>query len=246
MRALNIDILPDLDNADRLWFSEEEDIYYVPIGLDPDKVNGYTYFTGSQLETAWIYGPYRDVTKYWDTLAIFSRNATASIYSSVEYKVDTDANSWTSLPTAFTTSPVMENNIATLRNVTGKCIKFRITLTTNNTTISPIVTALRVNAVIRVKPKAIWNVTCTVTDSKEIDRQNQTVSGAGVSTAVGRLEGWSDGTNTPIPLTATGYHAMIDNKRGFVDNVSMSPIEVITESGAAKILALISFQFIEV
>jgi hypothetical protein len=245
IRALNIDVLPDLDNADRLWFSEEEDIYYVPIGLDPDKVNGYTYFTGSQLETAWIYGPYRDVTKYWDTLAVFSQNLTSTVTVTVDYKTD-NATTWTALPTTYTASPVQENNIATLRNVTGKRIKFRLTLATPTNTLSPIVTALRVNAVIRVKPKAIWNVTCTVTDSKEIDRQNQTVNGAGVSTAVGRLEGWSDGTTTPIPLTATGYHAMIDNKRGFVDNVSMSPIEVITESGAAKILALISFQFIEV
>jgi hypothetical protein len=116
---------------------------------------------------------------------------------------------------------------------------------TNSDAISPVITAYRVNAVVRVKPKAVWNVTCRASDGKTADLDG-VVSDGDVDAVIDRLELWQDGTSYASPLTARFWHTLNDNKRGFVDGVSSQAIENKIDINTATMITVINFQFIEV
>jgi hypothetical protein len=248
IRSLGLQVIPDLDSPDRLWFSEEEDLNWIPVALNPSQQTGYTYHSTSELETAWIYGPFKDLPNFWSSLTLYTEGLTSARTIVAYYKKDADT-SWTLIGSnsalyTFTTSPVQEQLLG-LYNVTGRRIKFKLVFSTNSSSVSPVLYAMRVNAVVRVKPKAVWSVTALVSDGKSPDL-NGTLSDTDAKTYVDRLEAWQDGASYTSPLTLSFLHSFGDAKRGFVDSVSSAPIQLNRYPEGRNLAVLVGFNFIEV
>ena len=48
----------------RLWFSEGEEINWLPISLNPQTQNDHKYHASGELITAWVYGGYKEIKKF--------------------------------------------------------------------------------------------------------------------------------------------------------------------------------------
>lgn len=264
IRGMGIQVIPGLDRSDRLWFSSGEDIYWMPLSLNPGQQQDYTYAQGTgdgvdedpHFITSWINGPYKDLACYWHSVTLFTKGLVLSTQYTVimvHYQLDNDTT-WTAIQgaTPFATSPVQELQIGSY-NITGKRIRFKVMFRSNkDTTTTAVLYALRVNAVTRVKPKGVWNFTCTMSDGHTSDlngdlstKMPDGTTPKTVDAMLDILEAWQDGSTYPAPLTAVGMHGYFGTKYGFVDMVSVTPLAMMNEPTLRTLKALITFTFIE-
>jgi hypothetical protein len=243
IRAISVQVIPRTSTPDRLWIADGEDLYWVPISLNPDQQAGYEYQTGTEWESAWIYGNYRDLKKYWDSLTIFAENLTTTTKVTAYYKVDKDT-SWTFIGD-YTSGPAQEIDIRTTGSATGQRIKIKLVLATADLTISPIVSAVRVNAMVRVEPKGTWNITALFTDGRSKDLLG-VLDEMNAAETLHTLETWQNGNESPAPLATSFEHEILHAHRVVVDGVSAAPIDSELAPGRRWLTLLVSFTLIEV
>jgi hypothetical protein len=205
--------------SDRLWFDYAGKICYIPITINPRKDNQYRYRDLSQYETAWIYGNLKDVNKYWHSIKLHTENLTSTEtvkrLIKVEYKIDEDAD-WTAVGVA-NTSPIQELMLSETNSVTGYRIKFRLTLHTSNSALSPRLIAMVVKGVIRVDVKKGWVVTCTSENVRDLNGEpdNQ-------GNLMTQLDAWANSDISPAPLKMRHNITYYDDKYVFIDPASLS------------------------
>ena len=206
--------------VDRLWFDHDGQIKFVPIAVNPQRNKDYEYADLAQLETAWIYGSLKDVIKYWHSVKLHTENLSGSSDDSqiikVEYKTDTDT-SWTTAG-YINTSPIDELDLSSSYNVTGYRIKFRFTLHTADSDITPRIVAAVVKGVIRVEVKKGWAVTVLVTPNKDLAGNSEVQSGI-----LAQLDEWANSDLTAAPLLMRHNLSYYDNHRVFIEPASVVP-----------------------
>lgn len=228
IRSMQVQVMPG-DDVDRMWIGQEEEAVWVPIALNPLKQNGYEYETGGQVVSSWMYGGMQDVIKFWKSAKLFCENLVTSKQTvTFEYQTDTDEDSddWNSVGT-FDASPVEELDMSASNNVTGRRWRYRLTLNTDDATITPRIKAIVTDAVTRVPTKSNWSLTFLAEDAY-IDLQGirQPVTAESILT---QLETWADSEQTPAPLTMRSVIGAFDNKLVFIDPASVQPIGVSME-----------------
>lgn len=217
-----VQVIPG-ETTDRMWVDYGGEIYRLPITFNPRKDRSYEYADLSQLETAWMYGDLRDVEKYWHSIKLHTEDLSGADSTNqiirVEYKVDEDT-SWT-LAGYADTSPIDEVNLSNSYDVTGHRIKFRFTLHTDDSQITPRILAIVVKAIVRVDVKKGWSVTCLA--NPELNLRGQKDEQGSILSV---LDAFAASDSTPAPLVLRHNLSYYDNKRVFIDPASIQLTEV--------------------
>lgn len=222
IRAMHIQTLPDM--VDRLWVSEGADIYWLPIVINPRTETEYEYAESGSLVSAWFYGGFKDVVKFWRAVSLFSENLTANRYVKLEYQTDaeSDSDAWHTLASNYVTSPEQEIDLSSTHSVIGKRWRYRLTLY-RSSDISPVITALRADVVTRVPPKSSWQITFLLEDSyTELDGVATTTTAASIEAA---LAAYADSDQYARPLLMSSNQGLFDNKYVFVDPSTFQLLE---------------------
>ena len=226
IRKLWIQVIPDVQYQ-RLWISEEEDLVWVPIALNPLNCSGYTFTTTGSLVSAWKTAQFKDLKKYIHSEKLFTENLTSNINVLLEFQTDTagDASDWTTAGT-ITTSPNYEQTLSASNNTSGIRYRSRLTLTTNSSTTTPVVEAQLANMVVRQPVKASWTATFLVEDNQLDLNGIRTTQSA--HTILDQLRTWANSPDTPCPLTMACVVPYYDAKTVFIEKASVKPLKIIT------------------
>jgi hypothetical protein len=249
IRSMAIQVIPG-SQVDRLWFSEGENLYWLPVAIDPRKQTDYTYFSGAQVVTASIYCGFKDVTKYFDSLTLFAEGLSAGQTVAAAYQTDNEVgtDTWHPLPATFTVSPSQSIKLSAANNVAGKRIRLRLILSTTDPTKTPRIKALRLDSVIRLKPKKMWTVTYLVKDNMT-DLSGMPVAPITAGQPLPEdtqawLDNFADSDVTACPLTLRHLRGMFDSKWVFVEPNSISPLTQVTTPNGETV-QLGSFNLLE-
>lgn len=228
IRSLFIQPMPGT-TIDRLWFAQDMDIYWLPIAPNARKADGYLYQINGKWVSSWITGGMQEIPKYWHRIKVFAENlATDAQYVTVEYQTDNegDSDAWHTIvdgaaaAVKFQTSPESNALISLSRNVTGKRIRFRLTLNTTDTSKTPRVKAITAEGVLRMPVKNSWQVTFKVEDGA-VDRNGNTED-ASAQTLFGYLRSFAESSETPAPLLMRHVNALFDNTYVFIDPLTLN------------------------
>ena len=213
IRRLYIQTLPG-ETMDRLWISEEEDLVWLPIIPNPLKDSEYHFAATGSLVTSWMYNGMKDIKKYYDSITVFSENASATQTIAVEYQTDDegDDSDWHTIGT-INTSPVQAIDIGTY-NVSGRRIRLRYTFATSSSLETPVMKATVLDTVERDPVKRGWHVQIYVGDY--MTDLHGTLQTSDADAVLDQLRTWSNSPDTPCPLTLHSNWEQYDGARGFM------------------------------
>jgi hypothetical protein len=214
IRAIFIQILPG-DMADRLWFCEGEDIAFLPMpGNTVNELTDPTYrFTHEGvLETAWIGD---DQQRIFSQVKLGLENVSAALCVEWDYKLD-EATAWTPATTPFTSGPVQSIAL----NVTGKRLKLRFRMQTNDNTETPRVTSLNVSTTERPETRFSYSMVFVYQDNGR-DLLGHVENYTRAETIITQLDAWM---RNQTPLTMHSESEAFDNKTVFIEPVVLGPV----------------------
>jgi hypothetical protein len=235
LRKLYIQTLPG-KTVQRLWVSEEEDLVWLPLAVDPLKEADYRYTAAGSLVTSWIDLAYVDVNKYFSAIKLITKDCLAGHQTvAVEFQLDnaTDADAWTTVGTVET-SPTQKLALSATHNTQGKRIRFRLTLSSDDATKTPQVKALVVDTILRQPVKKSWSLTFLLEDYP-FDLNGVQDTAATASSQKTQLETWADSESTPAPLLMRHRDGTYDNMYVLIEPPTVQPLEMtITQGNNAR------------
>ena len=171
-----------------------------------------------------------------------SLSAGQTITVSYQTDNDADADTWHALPETFDESPMQEVLMSSTYSVSGKRWRYKITLATDDSSLSPRVKAITIPTITRLPPNKAWSMTCLADDAM-VDKQGvkQQLS---AKELLDQLETWADSEDTPLPLTMYSAVSIFNNKRVFIEPPTIQPIEVMNE-GKKQLKALLTLSVYE-
>lgn len=249
IRRLFIQNIPGVQYQ-RLWFSEEEDICWIPIAKNPLQASGFEYAASCTLTTAWMQTAYKDIRKFWNSLKLFTVNASATRYVTVEYQTDDEA-SWHQIADAvpatvvWDSSPSEENALTPAYTVTGIKLRFRLTLTTPSPYTTPVyVERMVTEAVTRIPPKRSWVVNVLLASMGRDANGDLQASTAQAQHAI--LRGLSNSGTRTDPVLMRTRNPNADNLYVFVEPSSVRPIRIESDPAVPDVVNLVcSFSLVE-
>lgn len=249
-----IQSIPGNQFVDRLWVSEATSVVALPISISPLQQYKYPYYgyrdvdSSGYIETSWIDFDLKDVEKYFHSVTVFSDYSgnvkTGDEYQiNVWFRVDGD-NDWSYAGRAKASEVVdgrrqvgvKEIDLRyysaireTPHNVSGKKIKFKISLTPMADEYeTPRLKALLVNAVLRMPIKRSWNVTFMLEPMKDLQGRQLTDTPA---LLYNQLYTWANSKTHATPLLMRTNDAITDNKYVFIDPASITPFQAVAQMG---------------
>ena len=249
-----IQSIPGNSYVDRLWVSEATSVVALPISIAPLQQYKYPYYgyrdvdSSGYIETSWIDFDLKDVEKYFHSVTVFSDYSgdvkTGDEYQiNVWFRVDGD-NDWSYAGRAKASEVVdgrrqvgvKEIDLRyysaireTPHNVSGKKIKFKISLTPMADEYeTPRLKALLVNAVLRMPIKRSWNVTFMLEPMKDLQGRQLTDTPA---LLYNQLYTWANSKTHATPLLMRTNDAITDNKYVFIDPASITPFQAVAQMG---------------
>lgn len=243
VRSLFIQNIPG-GKAARLWIGLSSSTLWTPVCLNPRQQDDYEYESTGYLVSSWFNGGFKEINKFWKSVQVYAENLSTGQTITVAYQTDNDidTDTWHALPDTFDTSPMQEVLMASDYSVSGKRWRYKITLTTDDSSLSPRVKAITIPTITRLPPNKAWSLTCLADDAM-VDRQG----GRQILTAkqlLDQLETWADSEDTPLPLTMYSAVSIFNNKRVFIEPPMIQPIEVINE-GKKQLKALLTLSVYE-
>jgi hypothetical protein len=223
---MHIQVIPG-GKVDRLWFCLDEDIYWLPVCVNPKKQVDYLYTSSGTIVGAWLYDNKKDVVKYWDSITLFTEGlSTGHQTITVEYQTDIDTV-WHAASAVVTTSPSQQIDFSANYDVTGRRLRYRLTLLTDDPTKSPRIKAVVVNAVERVPGKSAMVVTFLVEDQQQ-NLQGQYTPLATALARMDKIKLWADSRQIASPLKIHYQHPFFDGRRVFIDrpSVKITSVEI--------------------
>lgn len=232
IRNLFVQVVPG-DAADRLWFTEGDDIVWTPLPgntLKEDTDDTFRHTHEAVLESGWILGGEQDAVKLYQTVKLFLENTTANRKIEWDYKKN-DETTWTNVSTAFSSAPVQEISL----NIAAKRIKFRFRLQTNDSTETPILRAMIVTATTRPETRYTYSMNTTLDDAG-VDLRGQQDTSVTAASVLTILDGWME-ANTP--LTMSSVFSPFDNKTVFLEPIVTQPLSIVLDESKEKLSATI-------
>ncbi len=214
IRAIFLQVIPG-DMADRLWFSEGEDIGFLPMpGNTGSELTDSTYaFTHEgALELAWIGD---DQARLFSSVKLGLENVSAARPIEWDYKLD-EAATWTPVATPFTTGPTQKINL----NVTGKRLKLRFRAQTNDNSETPRITSINVSTTEQPETRYAYSMTFVYSDNGR-DLLGNAENYSRAETLIAQLDTWSAAKTA---LTMHSQSETFDNKTVFLEPTPINPL----------------------
>jgi len=230
IRNLSIQVVPG-DTADRLWFTEGDDVAWLPLPgntLKEDTDDTFRHTQESVLETGWIYGSEQDAVKLFSSVKLFTENTTSSRKIEWDYMKNGETT-WTVVSTAFTSPPVQEVSI----NISARRIKFRFRLQTNDNTETPLIRGMVVSATTRPETRYTYTMN-TLLEDAGVDLQGQEDTTQVAATVLSTLDSWMENN---IVLTLNSVFSPFDNKTLFLEPVVTTPLSIVFDESKEKLAA---------
>jgi hypothetical protein len=227
IRNIFIQTIPG-DMADRLWFDEGEDIAYLPLpGNTVNELTDATYrFTHEGvLETAWIGD---DQQRIFSAVKLGLENASAARCIEWDYKLD-EATAWTPVATPFTSGPVQSISL----NVTGKRLKLRFRMQSNDNYETPRITSLNLSTTERPETRFSYSMVFVYQDNGR-DLLGNVENYTRAETIITQLDTWM---RNQTPLTMHSISETFDNKTVYVEPVVLGPVSNETGEQQEKLSA---------
>lgn len=236
IKNIFIQVLPG-DSVDRLWISEDGELVYLPVALNPRKTTGYLYKDKGTLTSAWMYGNLKDVTKYFHSMTLFTENLGPDLmpfgkrYIQCVYQTDSDPD-WHAMVVDYDVSPVEENVFASTNTVTGKRFRYRISIFNTEPDKTARIKAVVINAVTRMPTKYVWTVNFLISDDvKDLNGRLYMPDG---KTLLDKLEEWADSSQRAAPILVRSLHNEFDNVYMFLEPPTVRIIESKQEGTAGQ------------
>lgn len=214
IRSIFLQVIPG-DMADRLWFSEGEDIAYLPMpGNTVNELTDSTYrFTH---EGAVVTGQIGDDTqRIFSSVKLGLENVSAARCIEWDYKID-GATSWTPMTTPFTSGPVQTLNL----NKTGKFLELRFRPQTNSNTSTPRITSIFVATTAQPDTRYAYSMTFVYQDNGR-DLLGNAENYLRAETLIAQLDTWAA---NKTPLTMRSISETFDNKTVILDPTPIGPV----------------------
>ncbi len=241
IRSLHIQTIPG-KSVGRLWVGLSYSTVWIPVTLNPRKQEEYRYASTGTLTSSWFNGGFREINKFWKSVQLYAEDLSDTEYVTIEYKTDVDED-WYDLSTAFTSMPMQEVLMSDDYSVYGKRWRYRITMVTDDDTVSPRIKALTVPSVTRLPNNKAWSIT-VLADDAMVDRQGKSQSFT-AKELMDQLQTWADSESTPIPITLRSPVSAFDNKRVFIEAPTIQPVEVVNGDQAKKLKAICTISMYE-
>lgn len=228
IRNLFVQVIPG-DTADRLWFTEGDDVAWLPLPgntLKEDTDDTFRFTHEAVLETGWIYGNQPDAIKLFNSVKLFLENVTANRKIEWDYRKD-EETAWAPVSTAFTTPPVQEVSL----NVSCKRIKLRFRLQTNDNTETPKIRQMVVNATTRPEIRYTYTLN-TQADDAGINLEGEEDTSQRAATIISQLDTWC--ANNTI-LTMSAVFSPFDGKSVFLEPPVIRPLSIVFDESAEKL-----------
>jgi len=218
---MHVQVVPGW-TVDRLWFVQGQDILWLPLpgntlreDTDPD----FRFTHEGTVESGWLYGGMQDVVKFYNSLKLLTTGTSSTKLVEADYRTNETAT-WTALPSAFDTFiEEIGFSSATPPSVTGRRLRYRLRMMTNDATVSPIIKASVVEAIGRVPIKYSYTFSFKVGD-ENTDLEGDDDSYSRAETMITQLDTWA---NAATPLTWRCAFSPFDNKTVLVDPASLRP-----------------------
>lgn len=236
IRAMGIQSFPG-NYVDRLWFSLDGELYYLPMVINPMAWQNYPYHTFGYAITSWYTGNFREIRKFLDNLTLFTEFLKPDLYEvRVQYQLEEETALWQDLPDSFDTSPINSVPFSTNDDQAARRWRLRLMLYASPSAqyASPRVFAWTMDTVTRVRPKRGWTVTFLADDAiVGINGQRLGLSADGL---LSKLDEWADSETRPTPvLMRSATLANYDNLRVFIDPDSIQMLGVTPQRKRAAI-----------
>lgn len=221
IKSLAYQVVPD--KVHKIWAGMGGDLVTLPYPgktFNPYHDGSMTFQHEGHWITAWMAQGMVDLPKFFNELKIFSEKLTANIVVLVEYQTDDsqDSDAWTTLAT-FTTSPIQTQTIGS-SDVTGRRIRFRFRLITNDNSVTPRVTATVTEMVAKLPVKFQYATTFQIGRAMtDLNGDEDTQEPDTVET---QLRTWAESAQ---PLTMRTVDELTDNKTCFLDPASLTMTE---------------------
>jgi hypothetical protein len=228
IRNLYIQVIPG-DTADRLWFTEGDDIAWLPLPgntLKEDTDDTFRHTHEAVLETGWIYGQEQDAVKLFSSVKMLIENVTSNRKIEWDYKKDEDST-WTPVTTAFTSPSVQEIAL----NVSAKRVKFRFRLQTNDNTETPQIRQMFVSATTRPETRYTYTMNTSFDDAaiNLEGEEDTTITAASILT---QLDTWMEANTV---LTLSSVFSPFHNKTVFLEPIVTQPLSIVFDESAEKL-----------
>jgi hypothetical protein len=224
IRAIFLQVIPG-DMADRLWFSEGEDIAYLPMpGNTVNELTDSTYrFTHEGvLELAWIGDDQQRIFSY---VKLGLENVSAARCIEWDYKLD-EETAWTPSATPFASGPVQ----TILLNKTGKRLKVRFRVQSNDNTETPRITSINISTTAQPDTRYAYSMTFVYSDNGR-DLLGNAEKYTRAETLIAQLDTWM---TSKTPLTMRSISETFDNKTITLDPTPLRPVANETQEQQEK------------
>ncbi len=229
IRNLYIQVVPG-DAADRLWFTEGDDVAWIPLPgntLKEDTDDTYRFTHEAVLETGWMYGQEQDAVKLFGSVKLFLENVTSNRKVEWDYKKDEDT-AWTVMATPFTSPPVQEVDL----NVSAKRLKLRFRIQTNDNTTSPKIRAMFISTTTRPRTRYTYTMTTIFADNPINLRGDQDTS-ITADAVLTQLDTWMEANTT---LTMNSLFTPFDTKTVYLEPIVTTPLTIITDESTERLV----------
>ncbi len=217
--------------ANKLWFSECDEIMYLVMpnsAQNPLNDDQMLYTWEGALTTAWVDQDTPELDHYFDELRLFTRNLTTvnpRRWVEVDYQVDAagDTSAWLRFAVDATTSPYQLLAVGD-GNVTGRRIRFRLRLLTEDAKTPPVLNEWE--ARLNVMNEVLYDY---VIDVRVLEKAMLLAGGESAATAqseIAQLQAWQEDAT---PLLMRSKYPAFDNVRGHIDPVALVPEKWNTE-----------------
>jgi hypothetical protein len=237
---LHLQVVPT-DNFDRLWFAEGRTLKWLPVAKNPKYLPDYPYRYTGYLVTSWYYTQFRDRVKYWDAVTVFAENLSAGHQEiAIEYQTDNET-AWHALSAPFTTSPSERQILSAGRDVAGKRIRFRITLTTDDQYKTPRLQAILIDGVTRIAPNKIYNLVFLVKDAQQnLNGRSTHITPEALKA---KIEAWADSSQFPRPLKLHHCRQMYDDQWVFVEPATWKILNMVVKpSNEIRLVGMVTLR----
>ncbi len=215
----------------RLWFAEEEELYWLPIAKAPLHTKDFKFALNCTLITSWIYTSYKDVDKYWHSLKLFLINAATNRNVKVYVRTDDDADFPATPFATFTGSGGASEkklfNTSTTdvsADVDGVRLQLKFELTTDDPSTPVYVDNGLLEAVTRVPAKQSWVLTARVQDAGfDLQGDREALNASQIKNI---LDGWANSSVYGKRLLARSISAPFDSQLVFLDFPQYSPYNI--------------------
>jgi len=210
----------------RLWISEEEDLVWIYVAINPLKCDEYQFTTSGSIISSWKSAKFYDLKKFMYSEKLFSEKLSATKTVTLEYQTDneTDSDAWHSAGT-FDASPSEEVVLSALNNVSGIKYRTKLTITTDSATVSPEIKSELLHTVVRQPVKHAWNLTFVIED-QQYDLNGESAQDS-TKEVLDQLKTWASSQDTPCPLKLDCVIPYYDGYYVFIEPASIKPLKVI-------------------